>query len=163
MLIVSRLLERRVRQALREERGLTYSAAVYAQPSKVYPGTSALYVEFTTDPDKAIEAAALVKSVVERFAAEGPTDIEMDTVRKQIENNLETTYKEPRFWVDLLADLEYHGTQLEDLDGIIEKFLAFSKSDVVEELRKTVVPERFAMIMARPKASLISEEGHSTN
>src|SRR5262245_37038374 len=130
MFVASRILERRVRQAVREERGLTYSTLTYAQPSKVYPATSALYVEFTADPDKAAEAAALAKSVVERFAAEGPTDAEMETVRKQLQNNLETVYKEPRFWVDVLSDLEYHGSKLEDLDGIIEKFLAFSKEDV---------------------------------
>lgn len=152
MFIASRILERRVRQELREDRGLTYSSLLYAQPSKVYPDMSALYVEFTTDPEKATEAVALVKSVVERFAAEGPTDAEMDTVRKQLRNNLETMYKEPRFWVDVLADLDYHGTKLADLEGAIEKFLAFSKEDVVAEMRKTVVPERSAMIIARPKA-----------
>src|SRR5262249_30226167 len=106
--IASRILERRVRQELREDRGLTYSSFIYAQPNKVYPDTSALYAEFTADPEKAPEAVALVKSVVERFAAEGPTDAEMDTVRKQLQNTLETMYKEPRFWVDVLADLEYH-------------------------------------------------------
>jgi zinc protease len=163
MSIASLILERRVRQALREERGLTYSAYVASQSSKVYPGTSALYVGFTTDPEKASEAAALVKSVVERFAAEGPTDMEMDTVRKQLQNDMETTYKEPRFWVNVLADLEYHSTKLADLEGAIEKYLAFSKDDVAAEMRKTVVPERFAMIMARPKAPTASEERHSTN
>src|SRR5262249_19567071 len=153
----------RVRRAVREERGLTFSTWTYTRPSKVYPDTSALYVEFTTDPDKVTEAVALAKSVVERFAAEGPTDIEMDTVRKQLQNDLETTYKEPRFWVDILADLEYHNSKLEDLEGAIEKFLAFSKDDVAAEMRKTVVPERFAIIMARPKAPVASEERHSTN
>jgi len=163
MVIASRILERRIRQALREERGLTYSAHVYAQSSKVYLGTSALHIEFTADPEKATEAASLVKSVVERFAAEGPTEAEMDTVRKQLQNSLETMYKEPRFWVDVLADLEYHSTKLEDLEGAIEKYLAFSQDEVAAEMRKTVVPERFAMIMARPKAPVASGERHSTN
>ncbi len=161
--IASLILERRVLREVREERGLTYSTSTYAQPSKVYPDTSALYVEFTTDPDKAIEAVALARSVVERFAAEGPTDAEMETVRKQLQNTLETMYKEPRFWVDVLSDLEYHGTKLADLEGAIEKFLAFSKDDVAAEMRKTVVPERFATIIARPKAPTASEERRSTN
>jgi len=117
MQIASLILERRVLRAVREERGLTYSTTVYAQSSKVYPVTSALHVEFTADPDKVAEAAALAKAVVERFAAEGPRDEEMDTVRKQLQNILGTTYKEPRFWVDVLSDLEYHGTKLEDLEG----------------------------------------------
>jgi len=163
MSIASRILERRVRQEVREERGLTYSTFTYARPSKVYPDTSALYVEFTADPDKVTEAVALAKSVVERLAAEGPTDAEMETVRKQLQNDLGTMYKEPRFWVEVLSDLEYHGTKLADLDGVIEKFLAFSKDEVAAEMRKTVVPERFAIIMARPKAPTASEERRSTN
>ena len=163
MLIASRILERRVRQAVREERGLTYSTAVYAQPSKAYPDTSALHVEFTADPERVAEAAALAKSVVERFAAEGPSDEEMETVRKQLQNNLETMYKEPRYWVDLLSDLEYHGTKLVDLEGMIAKFLALSKDEVAAEMRKTVVPERFAMVLARPKAPSAAEERRSTN
>jgi zinc protease len=163
MLIASRILERRVRQAVREERGLTYSTTVYAQPSKVYPATSALHVEFTADPGKVTEAAALAKSVVERFAAEGPSDEEMDTVRKQLQNNLETLYKEPRYWVELLSDLEYHGTKLVDLEGLIDKFLALSKAEVAAEMRKTIVPERFAMVLARPKAPSTEDESDITN
>jgi hypothetical protein len=72
-------------------------------------------------------------------------------------------YKEPRFWVDVLSDLEYHGTKLQDLEGAIEKYLAFSKDEVAAEMRKTVVPERFAMVLARPKAPTASEERRSTN
>jgi zinc protease len=163
MIVASRILERRVLREVREERGLTYSTSTYAQPSKAYPATSALYVEFTADPDKVVEAAALAKSVVERFAAEGPTDAEMETVRKQLQNSLETMYKEPRFWVDVLSDLEYHGTKLADLEGAIDKFLAFSKEEVAAEMRKTVVPERFAIIIAHPKAPTASGERHNTN
>ena len=163
MLIASRILERRVRQAVREERGLTYSTGVYAQPNKVYPDTSALYVEFTADPDKATEAAALAQAVVERFAAEGPSDAEMETVRKQLQNDLETMYKEPRYWVDILSDLEYHGTKLEELEGMIDKYLALSKDEVAAEMRKTIVPERFALVLARPKAPTTAEERRSTN
>jgi zinc protease len=163
MLIASRILERRVRQAVREERGLTYSTTVYAQPSKVYPAMSALHVEFTADPGKVAEAATLAKAVVEHFAAEGPSDEEMDTVRKQIQNNLETLYKEPRYWVELLSDLEYHGTNLVDLEGLMDKFLALSKDEVAAEMRKTVVPERFAMVLARPKVVGTEVERRSTN
>jgi zinc protease len=163
MLIASRILERRVLRAVREERGLTYSTTVYAQPSKVYPATSALHVEFTADPDKAADAAALAKAVVERFAAEGPSDEEMETVRRQLQNILGTMYKEPRFWVDVLSDLEYHGTKLEELEKAIDTYLAFSKDEVAAEMRKTIVPEHFAMVLARPKAPGAAEERRSTN
>jgi hypothetical protein len=72
-------------------------------------------------------------------------------------------YKEPRYWVDLLSDLEYHGTKLVDLEGLIEKFLGLSKDEIAAEMRKTVVPERFAMVLARPKAPSAADEHHITN
>jgi predicted Zn-dependent peptidase len=87
----------------------------------------------------------------------------METVRKQLQNNLETMYKEPRYWVDLLSDLEYHGSKLVDLEGLIEKFLGLSKAEVAAEMHKTVVPERFAMVLARPKAPSAAEDRHITN
>jgi hypothetical protein len=52
---------------------------------------------------------------------------------------------------------------LQDLEGAIDKFLAFSKDEVAAEMRKTVVPERFAMVLARPKAPSAAEERRSTN
>jgi zinc protease len=114
-----RILESRVRQELREDRGLTYSASTYVNPSRVYPAVSALYVEFTTDPEKVAEAVALVRTIVERFAAEGPTEEEVETARRQFVNIFDTTIKDPRFWGNLLSDLEYHETKLEDIDGVV--------------------------------------------
>lgn len=152
-----RILESRVRQELREDRGLTYSASTYVNPSRVYPDVSALFVEFTTDPEKMTEAMALVRTVVERFAAEGPSDEELETARKQFVNIFETTIKDPRFWVNLLGDLEYHASKLEDIDGVVEKVLAFTKEEILAEVRKTVRPERFAMIVARPKTPVTVE------
>jgi zinc protease len=156
--LVARILERRLRREIREERGLTYSVSVYARPNKIYPKMSALYVEFTTDPDKITEAVHAARSVVETFAAEGPTIEEIETVRAQLKNSIETTLKEPRFWVRLLADLEYHGTHLEDVHGLLDQIMAFSQADIAAEAKKTIVPERFAMVIGRPNAPVPSRE-----
>lgn len=156
--LAAQILERRLRQEVREERGLTYSTRVYARPSKVYPLMSALYVEFTTDPDKVDEAVRVAQSVVETFAATGPTVEEVETMRQQFTNSLGTTLQEPSFWVGLLADLEYHGTRLEDVHGLIDQLMAYSQADIAAEARKTVVPERFAMVIGRPKAPTAPRE-----
>jgi zinc protease len=162
MYLASQILERRVRQEVREQRGLTYSTSTYTRPSKTYPAMSALYVEFTADPDKVDTAAAVAKAVVEQFATEGPTDTEVDTVRKQIRNSMETAMKEPGYWVELLATLEYHHTRLEDVDGLVDKLTALSREAIAAEIRKAVVPERFAMVIARPTPAAVSSETPST-
>jgi zinc protease len=151
--LAASILERRMRQEIREDRGLTYSTATYARPAKVYPEMSALYVQFTTAPDKATEAVRLARAVVERFAAEGPTDAEVATMRKQMQNTMETMLKEPHFWEGLLADLEYHGTELEDVNGLVDTLLAYSKEEIAATLQETVQAERFAVVIGRPQAA----------
>jgi zinc protease len=152
MHLAARILERRLRREIREVRGLTYSTRVYARPSKISPRMSALYVEFTTDPKRATAAAAVARAVVEMFAAEGPTAEEVATVHTQLKNALETSMQRPRFWSSLLADLEYHGTHLEDVHGLLEKLVRFDQDDIAAEMRQVVVPERFAMLIGYPKA-----------
>ncbi len=151
--LVARILETRMREEIREKRGLTYSTSTYVRPARVYPSMSALYVQFTADPDKVQEAVRIARSVVETFAAEGPTDAEMQTVRKQMTNTIETMMQEPRFWVNLLSDLDYHGTHLSDVHGLLDKILAFTKADVTAAAQKTVRPERFGVVIGQPKAS----------
>ncbi len=151
--LVARILDTRVREEIREKHGLTYSTATYVRPAKVYPAMSALYVQFTTDPDKAREAVQLVRSVVETFAAEGPTDAEVQTVRTQMQNSVETMLQEPSFWVRLLADLDYHGTNLDDVYHLIDKLLAYTKEDIAEAIKQTIRPERFALIIGQPQAT----------
>jgi zinc protease len=149
--LMAQILETRMREEIREKRGLTYSTATYVRPARVYPAMSALYVQFTADPDKVEEAVRIARSVVETFAAEGPTDAEMQTVRQQMKNTIETMLQEPRFWVSLLADLDYHGTHLKDVQGLLDKVLAFTKTDVAQAVQQTVRPERFGVVIGQPK------------
>jgi zinc protease len=150
MHIASRILERRMREEIRENRGLTYSTSTYVHASKVYQAMSALYVQFTTDPDKVEEAVRLARNVVETFAAEGPTDAEIHTVRKQLQHSVDTMLKEPHFWVNLLADLDYHQKKLEDVDGLLDTLLTYSKAEVAAAVQQTVQAARFAAVIGVP-------------
>ena len=92
--LVSQILERRLRQEIREARGLTYSTSLCASQQDLSPLMSALYVEFTTDPGKLTKQCRW-RGIVEKFAAEGPTAEEVHTVHKQFKNSVETMLKEP--------------------------------------------------------------------
>ena len=141
-----------IRKEIREDRGLTYSAETYVHPSRVYPDMSALVRGFHRRSGKGDGSGRRWRSARWRnSAAAGPTDEEVETVRTQLRNSLETMLREPQFWVYILADLEYHGTRLQDIVGLVDKLTAYSKADIAEQVRKVVVPERFALVVATPK------------
>jgi predicted Zn-dependent peptidase len=64
---------------------------------------------------------------------------------------METMLQEPRFWVNLLADLDYHDTHLNDVHGLLDKVLAITKTDVTQAARQAVQPERFGVVIGQPK------------
>ena len=159
--LMARILETRMREEIREKRGLTYSTSTYVRPARVYPAMSALYVQFTADPDKVADAVRIARSVVETFAAEGPTDAEVQTVRRQMKNAIETMLQEPRFWVNLLNDLDYHGTHLPDVHGLLDKIMGITKAEIIQVLQQTVRPERFGVVIGQPKAPATKQSEQS--
>ena len=74
----------------------------------------------------------------------------MHTVRKQLQHSVDTMLKEPHFWVKLLADLDYHHTKLEDVDGLLDTLLAYSKEEVATAVKQTVQASRFAAVVGTP-------------
>jgi zinc protease len=152
--LIARILEGRLREEVREKHGLTYSVSVFARPNKTYPNLSALYVALTADPNNVSKAIQVTRSVVETFAAEGPTIEEVKTVRKQLKNSIESMLEQPRFWVRLLDDLEYHGAHLEDVASLLDDVLAFSQADIAAEAKKVISPKRFIQVIGQPKNPL---------
>ncbi|MFH0939693.1 MAG: insulinase family protein, partial [Planctomycetota bacterium] len=155
--IAAQILNSRLRVEIREKRSLTYSIGCDSDPARVYPGTGTITAEMTADPEKAVEACQLVVAVMKQFAQDGPTDEEMDTVRKQLKNNLETMQKEPRYWFRVLSDLEYRGTKLSDVKELLEKMMSYTKKDILKVMKKYIRDDNRIQVIATPKKVIIPE------
>lgn len=151
--IAAEILNPRLRESIREERGLTYSIFCFARAAEAYPGTGMLMVWFTADPEKAAQAAGLVREEVERFAREGPTDEEMATVRKQFAKSIETSQQEPSYWVNVLGELEYRGTVLQDVKTAMEAYTSYTREELTEVVGRYVTPQRRLQVIALPAAA----------
>ena len=148
--LAGELLSTRLREEIREKRSLAYSPACISQPSKSYKGMGFIAAYFQADPEKAGQAASISEELIEKFAKEGPTDAELDAVRKQFKNSLETQLKEPSYWASVLADLDYRGTKLSDVKEVVEKFSTYSKDEILEVLKRYITPERHIQVITVP-------------
>jgi zinc protease len=156
--MASQILGVRLREEIRENRSLTYSIFCHAFPSRVYDGTGMLMATFTADPDKAAEATKLSRDIMEKFAADGPTDAEMSTVRKQYEKSLETQMKEPSYWLGILAELEYRGTKLSDVKELQQKMQSYTKEEMMEVVKKYLKEEGRLQVIALPKKAAAGDK-----
>lgn len=149
--IAAQILQGRLREEIREKRGLTYSIACFSNSSREYRGAGLFQVHFTADPAKAAETARITRELVEKFAREGPTEDEMATVRKQFKNIIETAQKTPRYWASVLSDLDYHGTRLADVKEALEKYTTYTREDLMTSMQKCVTETNRIQVIARPK------------
>ncbi|MFO7958779.1 MAG: insulinase family protein [Candidatus Brocadiia bacterium] len=149
--IASQILQTRLREEIREERGLTYSPFCFAQAATAYRGTGRFVSMFTAGPAEAAEAARLTRNLMQQFAADGPSAEEMATVRRQFANVIETQQQEPSYWARVMADMDYHGTRLEDVKQAMDKYTTYTTDDMLDVLDRYVTEARRIRVIALPQ------------
>ena len=110
--IASQILTTRVFKLVRADEALAYSPRAALSPGVEYPGFGVFVLQTTTKPTKAARLVELAGEIFAEFAKTGPTEEEMETVKKQIANTLDTQLKEPGFWLTLSRDMTYRGATL---------------------------------------------------
>jgi zinc protease len=157
--IIAQILTSRLREEVREKRSLTYTIYCTARAADAYPGTGLIAAYFTADPEKAAEAADLTRNVFDDFVRNGPTDAEMDAVRKQFANIIETSQKEPRYWASVLSDLDYRGTVLNDVEDAQRAYTSYTADDLRNVAGRYIREERRIQVIALPVAKPTEEAG----
>ncbi|MHC4940283.1 MAG: M16 family metallopeptidase [Planctomycetota bacterium] len=150
LVFASQILNTRLNSEIREKRSLTYSIQAGVQPGEL-DGLGRLMVMFTADPGKAADATRIARKVVEDMKGEAPpTDEEITAVKTQLKNILETQMQQPGFWAQTLTTLLTNKRDLDQLRNLERDYLAITKEQIVEIMKKYVVDERFFRVIAAP-------------
>jgi zinc protease len=149
------VLTERLRQELRERRGLTYDVSFdLARPSALR-GANVMTASLSTDPRHAFEAAQLVRRVVASFAAGGPTPEELATARRQVQSQRAADARLPSAWADLLAAKDFRGTSLSRLAEPLDHLDAVAADDIRATIGRCIASEAPVAIVAAPRWNLV--------
>jgi len=151
--LAAQILTSRMQSEIREKRGLTYSVSARSTAATSYLETGFFGTVFSADPEKVEEAAKVAREMMLDFAKNGPTDAEMQTVRNQMKNVLETQQKEPSYWTRVLSEMDLRGIRLEDVKNLIQQITNYSREDIVRVVNKYVKPAGHIEVVALPVAS----------
>ncbi len=152
MQLASQVLRSRMIQVLREERGLVYSIGAVSLPAESYPGFGRFYAASPAEPEKADELADAIHEMFAEFAADGPTDEELDTARLQLANLADETMKEPSFWTQRLQDLTYRGRLLSDVVEMPQRLQTYSGEEIRKAFAQQYAPSNRFTFIVRPEA-----------
>ncbi|MCA8959039.1 MAG: insulinase family protein [Planctomycetes bacterium] len=154
---VTLILQERMTKILREEEKLVYSIGCFQQPAEAIPGTGMILAQSPCEPENADRLAQRIIEMMQEFAENGPSADEVETAKKQISNILDTQMKEPAFWLRQLADLDYRGDELSELEGLVEYYQSISPEMVKAVAQKYIRPEAEIRIVASPKSEATAD------
>lgn len=115
------VLERRLRDRLREQLGGTYGVAVQARTYRLYDEHFRLLIFFQSAPERMLELTREMLAILDSVRESGATAAELETVARIQQRQLETALQKNEYWLDRL---ELHDRLGLPLDRIVAPYPA---------------------------------------
>ena len=157
--MASRILNTRMIKRIREQEQLVYGIGVRVSPGIAFRGYGTITAGATTEPEKATRLAEVVNEMMAEFAANGPTEEEMQIVRGQIENQLDEQMREPSYWEFSVADMNLRGTDLDDVNAGMAPYDAYTATQVRDVVSKYYRDDSRFSVIVRPDAQATAGAG----
>ena len=133
----------RISQEIREQRGLAYSAYSYFLPMRRRgPWMAGLQ----TRNDQADEAIALLREVVARFAAQGPTGEELEAAKSNITGGFPLRLDSNRKILDHLAMIGFYDLPDDYLETFTDRVEQVTARQIRDAFQRRLDPDRMALI-----------------
>lgn len=150
--MASRTLSTRMIEKIREEEQLVYSIQTQLAPGEAVPGFGVMLAGSLTEPAKADTLVARIHEMFAAFAETGPTEEEVETVKKQLTKTVEEALEQPSFWAGQLSGLVYRDRSLDDLVTAVGDYNAMTADDIRDTFRRYYNDRPKVSVVVRPVA-----------
>jgi predicted Zn-dependent peptidase len=94
---------------------------------------------------------AAVRELVKGFAADGPDESEMESVRRLFSELATKAQRAPRFWARVLSELRYRAGDLDELTDMPTRCLQRTSGQLHRAVAESVRPERRVTVVCNPR------------
>ena len=140
----------RLTEEVREKRGLTYG--VY---SAFAPGlhAGAFTIGLQTRPDQAEQALALVRELLAKFVAEGPTEQELQAAKDNLIGGFALRLDSNRKLLDNVANIAWNDLPLDYLETWTAQVQKLTVADIRAAFARTLQPEKMVTVVLGAEAA----------
>jgi zinc protease len=134
----------RLTQELREKRGLTYG--VFSSFSTgLHAG--AFTISLQTRPDQAQQALDLLRSTLQQFVADGPTETELQAAQDNLIGGFALRIDTNRKLLDNVANIAWNDLPLDYLRSWPQQVQSITTSDIREAFARTLQPQSMVTVV----------------
>jgi zinc protease len=137
--LVSRLFEE-----IREKRGLSYAASSYFSPRR---DLGPFVASIQTREDQVDEALAVLKQTISEFVTHGPTEQELQAVKKNLTGGFPLRIDSNRDISGYLSVIGFYGLPLDYLDRFNINIESVTVEDIKDAFRRRISVDDFAVIL----------------
>jgi zinc protease len=136
---MSMLLTRRLREAIRENLGGTYSIGARVHPKIVPVNELSTVIDFQCDPSRAQELTDAVFAELDRFQADGIEASELENTKKQMHRGHEVRLEDNSAWLAKLSTAALYDEPREESFGKVPERIDAITAEAVLALAETAL------------------------
>lgn len=140
-------LNSRISQAIRQERGLAYSAYSYMQP---LAGRGLFLINLQTRADQAAEAIAVLEATYTEFAQQGPTAEELTAAKQNIGGGFVLASASNSQLLSNLARIAFLGLPLAYMDTFVEQINQVTADEIKAAWQRQYGQQHPVLVTAGP-------------
>ncbi|MCX7908507.1 MAG: insulinase family protein [Ignavibacteria bacterium] len=148
---LNEVLDIRLREVLREEKGGTYGVAVWFQTNPFPKKWFTLNITFGCNPERVEELTKDAVSVLTDIATNRQKDIYLTKVKEILRRELELDKKDNNFWVSKLYDYYFYNDPENVVDIWKDYIESLSLDDIFQTAKKYIKFDNFAKFVLYPE------------
>jgi zinc protease len=144
------LLEIKLRERLRQDLGGTYGVGVSASPTHFPRESYALRIDFGSAPERAAELQKAVFAEIDSVKAKGVSDKDLQKIRETDLRERETSLRQNRYWLSLLASYDINGWDPALILKYEERVRALNSAGLEAAAKKYFDSSRYVVVQLLP-------------
>lgn len=148
------VLADRIRQRIRHELGLVYSASVGATTSNVFPGYGYFNGSMDIDPDQAAATIEAIRTLSHEIVTDGLTDDEIERARLPILTSIRESVRTNTYWLNaVVSRAQGQPEVMEWARHREEDFATITREEINALARTYLTPDNLSHVIIQPAAA----------
>ena len=140
--LLSRVLQLRVTDELREKQGVAYSPGAAATSSTVFPDYGYVFVQVETPPEALPGFFASVDEIAKGLRDEPVTEDELNRARLPSVEAIQRAKATNGYWLGALEDVQYDPQLLDSIRSVVPDLQAITPAELQQAAKTYLTPDR---------------------